>query len=192
MKIILASKSPRRRELLDLIHIPYEIIVSEVEEILNPELTIEEQAKQLSYQKAKAVFDKTKGDRAVIGSDTMVIKDKKIYGKPKDEEEAIQMIQELENGTHQVITGLSILIEKEGKYQEEIDYDITEVTINKMTNQEILDWIKSGNAYDKAGAYAIQGEFSKHIEKINGNYATVVGLPIHKVYKILKNNNLLK
>lgn len=192
MKIILASKSPRRRELLDLIHIPYEIIVSEVDEILNPTLTIEEQAKQLSYQKAKAVFDKTEGDRAVIGADTMVIKNKKIYGKPKNEEEAIQMIQKLENGTHQVITGLSILIEKEGHYQEEIDYDITEVTINEMTNQEILDWVKSGNASDKAGAYAIQGEFAKHIEKINGNYATVVGLPIHKVYKILKNNNLLK
>lgn len=192
MKIILASKSPRRKELLDLIHVPYEIIVSEVDEILNPTLTIEEQAKQLSYQKAKAVFDKTEGDRAVIGSDTMVIKNKKIYGKPKNEEEAIQMIQELENGTHQVITGLSILIEKEGHYQEEIDYDITEVTINEMTNQEILDWVKSGNASDKAGAYAIQGEFAKHIEKINGNYATVVGLPIHKVYKILKNNNLLK
>ena len=192
MKIILASKSPRRKELLDLIQVPYEIIVSKVDEILNPTLTIEEQAKQLSYQKAKAVFDKTEGDRAVIGSDTMVIKNKKIYGKPKNEEEAIQMIQELENGTHQVITGLSILIEKEGHYQEEIDYDITEVTINEMTNQEILDWVKSGNASDKAGAYAIQGEFAKHIEKINGNYATVVGLPIHKVYKILKNNNLLK
>lgn len=192
MKIILASKSPRRKELLDLLHLPYDIIVSEVEEIRNPKLTIEEQAKQLSYQKAKAVFDKTEGDRVIIGSDTMVMKNKKIYGKPKNEEEAIQMIQELKNGVHQVITGLSILIEKQGQYQEQIEYDITEVTMREITDQEILDWVKSGNALDKAGAYAIQGEFAKHIEKINGNYTTVVGLPIHKVYNILKNNHILE
>lgn len=188
MRIILASKSPRRKELLDQIKVEYEVIVSQVEEKLDPTLSIEEQVKHLSYQKAKAVFDKTTGDRMIIGSDTMVIKNKKQYGKPKDEEEAIKMLNELKNGKHQVITGLSILIEKEGQYKQEVDYDITEVTIKEMSDQEILEWVRSGNAFDKAGAYAIQGEFAKHIEKINGNYTTVVGLPIHKVYEILKNN----
>ena len=191
MKIILASKSPRRKELLDLINIPYEIMVSEIEEILDPNLTIEEQVKSLAYQKAKAVLERTTGDRVVIGSDTMVVKNKKLYGKPKNEKEAIQMIKELKNGKHQVITGLSILIEKEGQYKQEVEYDITEVTIKEIGDQEIIDWVRSGNASDKAGAYAIQGEFAKHIEKINGNYTTVVGLPIHKVYEILKDNNII-
>lgn len=190
MKIILASQSPRRKELLDLIHAKYEIMVSEVEEKLEPNVTIEEQAQTLSYQKAKAVFNKTTGDRVVIGSDTMVIKNNKPYGKPKNEEEAIAMLKELKNGKHQVITGLAILIQKNGEYKEEIVYDITEVYIKEMDEQEIIDWVKSGNALDKAGAYAIQGEFAKYIEKIKGNYTTVVGLPIHKVYEILKNNHI--
>lgn len=191
MKIILASKSPRRKELLDLIHVNYEVMVSEVEEVLEPYLSIEEQAKNLSYQKAKAVFNKTTGDRIVIGSDTMVVKNNKPYGKPKTEEEAISMLKELKNGKHQVITGLAILIEKDGQYKQEIEYDITEVYINDMSEQEILQWVKSGNALDKAGAYAIQGEFTKHIEKIQGNYTTVVGLPVHKVYTSLKRNHIL-
>lgn len=190
MKIILASKSPRRKELLDLIHVNYEIMVSEVEEKLEPNLTIEEQAQKLSYQKAKAVFDKTTGDRVVIGSDTMVIKNNKPYGKPKNEEEAMAMLKELQNGKHQVITGLAILMKNNGEYKEEITYDITEVSIKEIDEQERIDWVKSGNALDKAGAYAIQGEFAKYIEKINGNYTTVVGLPIHKVYEILKNNHI--
>lgn len=190
MKIILASQSPRRKELLDLIHVKYKIMVSEVEEKLEPNVTIEEQAQTLSYQKAKAVFNKTTGDRVVIGSDTMVIKNNKPYGKPKNEEEPIAMLKELKNGKHQVITGLAILIQKNGEYKEEIVYDITEVYIKEMDEQEIIDWVKSGNALDKAGAYAIQGEFAKYIEKIKGNYTTVVGLPIHKVYEILKNNHI--
>ncbi len=190
MKIILASKSPRRKELLDLIHVNYEIMVSEVEEKLEPNLTIEEQAQKLSYQKAKAVFDKTTGDRVIIGSDTMVIKNNKPYGKPKNEEEAMAMLKELQNGKHQVITGLAILMQNNGEYKEEITYDITEVSIKEIDEQERIDWVKSGNALDKAGAYAIQGEFAKYIEKINGNYTTVVGLPVHKVYEILKNNHI--
>lgn len=190
MKIILASKSPRRKELLDLIQVKYEVMVSEIEEKLEPQLNIEEQVKNLSYQKAKAVFDKTTGDRVVIGSDTMVIKNNKLYGKPKDEEEAITMIKELKNGVHQVITGLAILIQKDGQDKQELLYDVTEVYMKEMSEEEIINWVKSGNALDKAGAYAIQGEFAKYIEKINGNYTTVVGLPIHKVYEVLKNNHI--
>lgn len=187
MKIILASKSPRRKELMDLLNVNYEVIVSDADETIEEGLTTEEQAKRLSYIKAKTVFDETTGDRIVIGSDTMVIKNGKVYGKPKNEEDAFRILQELKGTKHQVITGLAILVEKNGKYEEYLDYDIAEVYFKEMTNEEITNWIKTGKALDKAGAYAIQGEFMVFIEKINGNYATVMGLPIHKVYDILKN-----
>ncbi len=186
MKIILASKSPRRKELMDMLNLKYEVIVSDAEEILEEGLKIEEQAKRLSYIKAKTVFDETIGDRIVIGSDTMVIKDGKIYGKPKNEEDAFRILKELNGSKHQVITGLAILVERSEEYQEYLDYDITEVYFKNMTDEEIKNWIATGEAIDKAGAYAVQGKFSVFIEKINGNYWSVMGLPIHKVYDILK------
>lgn len=189
MKIILASKSPRRKELLDLLKIKYEIKVSNAEEIIEENLTIEEQAKKLAYIKAKTVFDETEGQRIVIGADTMVIKDGKIYGKPKDETDALKILQELNGKRHQVITGIAILVQKGNEYKEYVDCDITQVYLKNMSEKEIKDWISTGEAMDKAGAYAIQGEFSVFIEKINGNYSTVVGLPIHKVYDILKEIN---
>ena len=186
MKVILASKSPRRKELMELLGIKYEIIVSEAEEILEEGLTIEEQSKRLGYIKAKAVFDKTSGDRIVIGSDTMVVKDGKLFGKPKDKQDAINMLNILKNDRHQVITSIAILIEKDGKYEEHIDCDIAEVYVSDMNDEEIEKWIEIGNVYDKAGAYAIQSEFGVFVDKIEGNYSTVIGLPINKVYKILK------
>lgn len=191
MKIILASGSPRRKELMDLLEIQYEIIVSDAEENLEDNLSIEEQSKRLGYKKAKSVFDKTSGNRIVIGSDTMVVKDGKIYGKPKDKQDAINMINKLKNGKHQVITSIAILIEKDNEYKEYMDYDITKVSITDMTQKEIKDWIENGNVYDKAGAYAIQSEFAKFIEKIEGNYTTVIGLPINKVYQILKQYSII-
>lgn len=192
MKIILASKSPRRKELLDLLKMKYEIKVSNAEETIEKGITIEEQAKRLSYIKAKTIFDETSGDRVIIGSDTMVVKDGIIYGKPKDEKDAKEILKELNGNKHQVITGLAILVEKDGKYQEYLTYDITEVQLKNMSDEEIQNWINTGEAFDKAGAYAIQGEFSIFIEKINGNYSTVMGLPIHKVYDILKDIGILQ
>lgn len=186
MKIILASKSPRRKELMDLLNVNYEVIVSDADETLEEGLTIQEQAKRISYIKAKKVFDETSGDRIVIGSDTMVIKEDKIYGKPKNEEDAFRILKELNGTKHQVITGLAILVEKDGEYEEYLDYDITEVHFKDMTDEEIKNWIGTGKAIDKAGAYAVQGEFCVFIKKINGNYTTVMGLPIHKVYETLK------
>ena len=186
MKVILASKSPRRKELMDLLGIDYEIIVSEADETLEKGLILEEQSKKLGYIKVKAVFDKTSGDRIVIGSDTMVIKDGKLFGKPKDKQDAINMLNTLKNDKHQVITSLAILVEKNGKYEENIDCDIANVFVSDIDDEEIEKWLETGKAYDKAGAYAIQEEFSKHIEKIDGNYSSIVGLPINKVYKILK------
>ena len=187
MKVILASKSPRRKELMDLLGIDYEIIVSNADETLEEGMSFEEQSKRLGYIKAKAVFDETSGDRIVIGSDTMVMKDGKLYGKPKDREDAIRMLNELKNDKHQVFTSLAILVQKNNKYEEYIDCDITDVYFSDISEIEIERWVDSGEAYDKAGAYGIQSsKFAVFIDKIDGNYSTVVGLPINKVYNILK------
>lgn len=188
MKIILASGSPRRKELLSLITPNFEIVVSGVDESLQEGLTPEKQTERLAYVKAKDVFEKTSGDRIIIGSDTIVTKNSKIYGKPKSRENAIQMIKELLEGdkTHSVITGLSILIEKDGQYKEYKTFDEVKVHLKEMSEQEIEKWVDSGKAMDKAGAYGIQNEFCVFVDKIDGNYTSIVGLPTQKVYDILK------
>ena len=114
MRVILASKSPRRKELMDLLGIDYEIMVSQADETIEEGLTLEEQSKKLGFIKAKSVFDKTSGDRIVIGSYTLVVKEGKLFGKPKDREDAINMINSIKNDKHQVITSIAILIDKEG------------------------------------------------------------------------------
>ena len=189
MKIILASGSPRRKELLKMVVPEFEIKVSGEEEKLEEGLTPEEQTTKLSYLKAKNVFNETKGDRIVIGSDTIVVKDGKIYGKPSTKENAKQMIKDLLAGDkiHYVITGLSIIVQKNEEIKEFNTFDKVKVYFTDITDTEIEKWIDSGNAMDKAGAYAIQGEFGVFVDKIEGNYSTVVGLPIHIVYDIIKN-----
>ncbi len=187
MRIILASKSPRRKELLELIGIKkFDVMVSNVDESLKKDLSIEEQSKKLAYNKAKAVFDETTGERIVIGSDTLVVKNGKIYGKPKTETEAFEMIKELKLGLHQVITSICVLKEEKGIKSKYLDYDITEIEMKDMTDEEIKKWIDSGEAMDKAGAYAIQGKFAVYITKINGNYHSVMGLPTSKLYDQIK------
>ena len=186
MRIILASGSPRRKELLSLITLEFEIIVSGVDEDLKEGLSPEEQTERLAYIKAKDVFKKTSGDRIVIGSDTLVLKNEKPFGKPKSKEEAFKMISELQNDMHEVITSLCVIIEKDGKQKIYKDYDIVKVYLSEITPKEIKDWINSGEAMDKAGAYAIQGQFSKFIIKLEGSYNSVVGLPVQKLYQIIK------
>lgn len=187
MRIILASKSPRRKEILSMITNNFDVIVSNAEENLDSSLSLKEQVKMLAHIKAKTVFDETEGERLVIGSDTIVVKNNKIYGKPKNHGDAMSMLKELENDKHEVMTGLSIMYEKEGKVNEILDVSITSVYIGKVTDMELEEWIASNEAYDKAGGYAIQGKFGVFIEKIEGDYFTVVGLPLHKLYEAIKN-----
>lgn len=187
MRIILASESKRRKELLEMLGIDFEIKASNCDETFEEGLTIEEQSKRLAYIKAKAVFNQTTGDRAVIGSDTMVIYKNKIFGKPKNKEEAIEMLKALSGNKHQVITSICVLSQQGSEYKEQIDYDISDVYFKKITQKEIEDWIEFDKPYDKAGAYAVQSKFGVHIEKIDGNYFSVMGLPIHKLYDMLKN-----
>lgn len=150
MKIILASGSPRRKELLEMMGLEFEVKVSNCDETFEEGLSIEEQSKRLAYIKAKEVFDETSGDRAVIGSDTMVLKQEKIYGKPKDREEAIKMLKDLSNSKHKVITSICVLSQKGEEYKEQIDYDIADVYFKQITNQEIEQWIEFDKPYDKA------------------------------------------
>lgn len=188
MKFILASKSPRRKEILKKIIPEFETIVSNYDEHLTPGMPKAKQVIELSYQKAKDIFDKTEGDRVVIGSDTIVVKDDVIYGKPKSKENAKELIKQLLSGdrAHNVITGICVLVQKDEKIERYDEFDSARVYFTDITDEEIDTWIATGKAMDKAGAYAIQDEFGVFVEKIEGNYSAVVGLSMPKVYSIIK------
>ena len=186
MKIILASGSPRRKELLEMMNLKFEAITSNADETFEKGLTIEEQSKRLAYIKAKAVYDITSGDRTIIGSDSMVLKDDKIFGKPKSKQDAMNMLSEVENSWHTVITILCVLIEKDEKYKEYITYDTTRVHFKQMTQEEIKVWVDTEKCMDKAGGYAVQDEFGVYIDEVQGSFFTVMGLPIHILDDILK------
>lgn len=188
MRIILASSSPRRKELLQLIVPKFDVLVSEIDEKLLDGLSVQQQVINLSFEKAKEIYKRTTGDRIIIGSDTIVVKNGKIFGKPKDKNHAKQMIKELlENSkVHSIITGICVIIEENGEYKEYRTYDEVKVFLKEISDREIEKWIDTGNAFDKAGAYGIQNEFCVFVDKIEGNYTTAIGLPTHKVYDIIK------
>lgn len=188
MRVILASGSPRRKELLQLIVPKFDILVSGIKEELKEELIPHEQVISLAYAKAKDIYQKTTGDRIIIGSDTLVTKNGKIYGKPKDRNHAKQMINELleNNKVHSIITGLCVIIEENGEYKEYRTSDEVKVFLKEISDKEIEKWIDTGNAMDKAGGYGIQNEFCVFVDKIEGNYTTAIGLPTHKLYDIIK------
>ena len=191
MKIILASQSPRRIALMQLARIDFEVLPSSYNEKMDKSLGIEELSKELAYGKAKDVFDNTQGDRTIIGADTIVVKDNVIFGKPKDRNEAIKMLKEIQGDVHTVYTSLAILIEERGEYKEYKEVVETDITVNPMTDAEIIEYVDSEEPFDKAGAYAIQSTFAKFIDEIEGNYMSVIGLPIDKVYNILKENEII-
>lgn len=180
MELILASQSPRRRELLTQIGIPFTVRVSNSEEKLigeNPE----EIVKGLAFQKAEAVLREAEEGQAVLGADTVVVLDGKILGKPKDEEDAFRMLQDLQGRAHQVYTGVAILTKDSG---ENISFaEETTVELWPMSGEEIRAYIATGEPMDKAGAYGIQGRFAAFIRKIDGDYTNVVGLPLGRVYQ---------
>lgn len=184
MKLILASASPRRKELLEKTGLPFEILPAKGEEIITKELPWEI-VEELSFQKAKEIAAQQKEDCIVIGADTIVAKDRKIMGKPKDEEDAFAMLSELSGDQHQVYTGVTLI--KTGAKEQVITFsEKTEVFFYPMSEEEIRAYIKSKDPMDKAGAYGIQGKFAIHVKKIDGDYYNVVGLPIGRVYQELK------
>ena len=186
-KIILASQSPRRQELLNNIGVTFEIIKSNFsEDISDTNKSPETIAEELAYGKAKDVSDKLDSG-VILGADTIVVFEGEIYGKPKDEEDANRMLNILSGNTHQVITGVSIIDKDNNKTL--IGHEVTNVTFNKLTQDEIKEYIKSGDYKGKAGGYGIQNKGSILINKIEGCYFNVVGLPINKVYRMLKELN---
>lgn len=186
MRVILASTSPRRYELMKTLNIPFEVISKHTEEIIDENKNHYEECMRLAKEKAKAVFDQENGDVIVIGCDTIVSFHNKIYGKPKDLTLAYQMIKNFSNNHHEVISSLCILVRKNNQIFEELTYDKCEVYVDSLDDDEIKNWINNNEVLSKAGAYAIQEGFGKYISKVNGDYFSIVGFPLHKVYKILK------
>lgn len=191
MRVILASQSPRRAAILDLARIDYEVIPSDFVEKITPTDDIEELSISLAYGKAKDVFDNTQGLRAVIGADTMVVKDNNVYGKPTDRQNAIEMLTDLQGDIHSVYTSLVVLIETEDGPKEYKEVIKTDISVNSMTREEIEEYIDVEEPMDKAGAYAIQSSFARYIDAVEGNYMSVIGLPVDRVYAILKENDCI-
>lgn len=183
MRIILASASPRRKQLLEQMGLKFDVIVSNIEEESPQGLAPEEISMELAYNKAMNVALQINEPAIVIGADTLVVKDR-ILGKPKDEEDARQMLRMLQGQTHQVITGLALVNPWTGKVQK--GYEKTLVEMAALTLQEIECYIKTGEPMDKAGGYGIQGLAGIFISRIEGCYFNVVGLPIHLLWKMLK------
>lgn len=185
MKIILASASPRRKELLSQLGLDFEICVSDVEEIVtqkDPSKVVEE----LSEQKAGAVFRQMQGDVLVIGADTVVALEGEILGKPADEQEACKMLQNLQGKEHYVYTGVTLYFRKGVKEWCKTFSEGTQVSFYPMTEAEIHEYVSTKEPMDKAGAYGIQGLGGKFVEKICGDYNNVVGLPIARLYQEIK------
>ena len=183
MRIVLASASPRRKQLLEQMGLKFDVIVSNIEEKSPQGLAPEEISMELAYNKAMNVALQINEPAIVIGADTLVVKDR-ILGKPKDEEDARQMLRMLQGQTHQVITGLALVNPWTGKVQK--GYEKTLVEMVPLTLQEIECYIKTGEPMDKAGGYGIQGLAGIFISRIEGCYFNVVGLPIHLLWKMLK------
>lgn len=197
-KIILASGSPRRKELLEQVGFEFEICPSKCEEIITSTVP-EEVCVELSSQKAIDVASSIKAynenhadiaapqDLIIIGSDTIVACDGEILGKPTDDECAKVMLRKLSGKVHSVYTGVSfVFMSADGRVGVHSFYDKTDVSVYELSEEEIEEYVDTGDPLDKAGAYGIQGYFAKHIKKIDGDYYNVVGLPIGKLYHELK------
>ncbi|EQK47800.1 MULTISPECIES: Maf family protein [Paraclostridium] len=192
MNIILASGSPRRKEILENTNLKFSVITSDIDERIFENEEPIQLVLRLAFEKCMSVAQNNPSD-LVIGADTIVVLDNEILGKPKNEEEAFNTLSKLSNREHQVITGMSIVnLENEKKI---VDYAISNVKFKKLTDQDIKDYISTKECLDKAGSYGIQGYGALLVEEIKGDYFNIVGLPISKLSDILKINfniNLFK
>lgn len=182
MKLLLASQSPRRKELLSSLGFDFEVVKIDCEEILPENIEIGEAAAYLSELKANA-FRNLVGDEVLLTSDTVVAIDNQILGKPKDEADAKKMLQQLSGTTHQVYTGITIKT-----FNKTItETDVADVELDEISDEEIDFYIKNYKPFDKAGSYGIQEWLGMaKIKKLSGSFYTIMGLPTHLVYKILK------
>lgn len=185
MKFVLASKSPRRNELLKGIGMEFEIMESSADEsVISKDVPPEIYVQELAMLKSTSVASLVGGDCLVIGADTVVVADGKIIGKPKDYDEAFSMLSSFSNSSHKVYSGISVTNSSNGHTV--TDWCETRVFFNEITPKEIENYINTYKPYDKAGAYGIQEYASVFVEKINGDFFNVVGLPLSKLYRLLK------
>lgn len=181
--IILASQSPRRKELLTLAEIPFEVIISDTDESFPPELDFAEAAMHIAANKAVAVNEKIGGNKIILAADTIVICNNKIIGKPTDRDNAIEILQTLSGNIHTVITGVCIITDKKERI---LFSDATSVSFHELSRKQIEYYIDKYKPYDKAGAYAIQEWIGAvGIKKIDGDFYNVMGLPVSRVVPIL-------
>ena len=185
--LVLASASPRRKDLLTQMGFEFDIIVSDVEESIGPGLQPHEAVEALALSKAMEVSTKIK-EGLVIGADTIVVFENEILGKPSNEEEAKRMLTILSGQTHQVLTGIAVIDVDSG--QRKVTHEKTKVEFRLINVQEIENYIKTGEPMGKAGSYAIQGQGALFVQKITGCYFNVVGLPIYKLGTVLKEFNV--
>ncbi|MGN0135915.1 Maf family nucleotide pyrophosphatase [Anaerotignum sp.] len=184
MKLILASASPRRKELLAKIGLPFAVIPAKGEESITKQ-SPGDIVMELSRQKAREIAAQQTEECIIIGADTIVAKGETIMGKPKDAADAYGMLKSIAGDCHQVYTGVTII--RTGNRPASITFaEKTDVYLYPMSDGEINAYIASGDPMDKAGAYGIQGDFAIHVKGIEGDYYTVVGLPIGRVYQELK------
>jgi len=188
MQIILASTSPRRKMLLEQLGLQFTVMPSMAAEEIDPQLSPQELVVQLSYQKARAVADKFPGGYLVIGADTIVVLDNQILGKPKDPEEVEETLTRLSGKSHQVMTGVTVIRTKDQMIRKHCE--VTQVKFRPLGKEEIVNYIQSKEPLDKAGAYGIQGKGAIFVEKIEGCYFNVVGLPLQKLTSILSDLGL--
>ncbi|MFC3750630.1 Maf family protein [Paenibacillus sp. GCM10012306] len=226
--IILASSSPRRQELIASLNLPYEVIVSDVDETTEPGLSPAEIVEQLSHRKAQAVYERCVAESrfetggVIVGSDTIVVLDDNVLGKPKDAEDAFRMLQSLQGRKHHVYSGVAVIdmktderytaagesldhpeanetityLGETGQYrvttpsatgQSEtiVGHTVSQITFRPMSDEEIWAYINTGEPLDKAGSYGIQGIGSVFVERIEGDFYSVMGLPLNLLYPIL-------
>lgn len=183
--LILASKSPRRKELLKQIGIPFVVVVSDAEEVSGNSWTPAALVVENAKRKARAVAEKYP-DSPVLSADTVVSSEGKIFGKPKDKDEARKMLTALSGKMHEVTTGLALINRNEIRTTNVT----TKVFFDTMTKADIDAYIATEESMDKAGAYAIQGKAARFIEKIEGSYSNVVGLPLNALIQLGKGLNL--
>lgn len=180
MQLILASQSPRRKELMGLFRIPFSVQVAHIDETMDESLSPYDEVARVSRLKAEATPHG--GTDVVVAADTIVVCNGHILGKPKDEADAFRMLKMLSGKDHQVMTGLTVLCGETALACTEV----TDVHFRELTDKEILAYIRTGEPMDKAGAYGIQGGAALFVEKIAGDYYNVMGLPVCRLGQMLK------
>ena len=179
MQLILASQSPRRKELLGLFHIPFTVRIADIDETMDPAKAPYDEVARVSLLKAKAV--EANAEDVVIAADTIVVCDGKTLGKPHSEEEAAGMLRLLSGRDHQVMTGCTVL---KGDRAETFT-EVTDIHFRELSDKEIRRYVDSGEPMDKAGAYGIQGGAALFAEKMVGDYYNVMGLPVCRLWQLL-------